>query len=52
MMKKPKIQNKFHSDSRFWNFRILGLFGCQFVSDFVLRISDFHSLALWRDNFS
>jgi len=41
MIKKHKIQNKFHSDSEFWNFRILGLFGSEFVSDFVLRISDF-----------
>jgi len=44
MIKKPKIQNKFHSDSKFWNFRILSLFGGEFVSvrgaAFVLRISD------------
>jgi len=39
---KHKIQNKVHSDSGFWNFGFLDPFGCEFVSDFVLRISDFH----------
>jgi len=39
MIKKPEIQNKFHSDSEFWNFRIFGLFGGEFVSDFEFRIS-------------
>ena len=52
MIKKHKVPNELHSDSGFWNFRILGLFGSEFVSNFVLRISDFALLKFWRDQFS
>jgi len=56
MTKTCKIPNKRHSDSMFWIFRIGDLFVSEFVSvrgaAFDIRISDFDSLASWREKFS
>ncbi len=43
MFKKHKIPNKFNSDSAFWIFFGFGFIWLRFVSDFVLRISNFLS---------
>jgi hypothetical protein len=34
MIKNSNVPTNLDSDSGFWNFSDLGLFGCQFVSDF------------------
>jgi len=39
--KKQKISNNFNPDSAFWIFFGFGFIWRRFVSDFVLRISDF-----------
>jgi hypothetical protein len=43
MTKIGKTRNKLPSDSVFWNFFGFGFIWLRFVSDFVLRISDFVS---------
>jgi len=43
MTKIGKTPNKLPSDSAFWNFFGFGFIWLRFVSDFVLRISDFVS---------
>ena len=43
MIKKQKILNNFNLDLAFWIFFGFGFIWLRFVSDFVLRISDFLS---------
>jgi two-component system cell cycle response regulator DivK len=52
MTKKQKAPNRGRSDLRFGFSRGLGLFGCQFVSDFDIRILNFISLVSWREKIS
>jgi len=59
MFKKHKNPNNFNLDSAFWIFFGFGFIWLRFVSDFVLRISDFvwpgslrlNSGQAWRDKF-
>jgi hypothetical protein len=41
MTKKTESSKQGSSDLRFGFSQVLGSFGCQFVSDFDIRISDF-----------
>lgn len=48
MTEMDKIQNMLDSVSAFWIFRVWD-FDCEFVSDFVVRISNLDGLNDWND---